>query len=91
MRFSRKEYKKYRSDIKKWLNAKPIFLPPDEYAKVMSEFNTHMSDEDRKHRLVTKPIGDNYYTIINNGFDDYIIIGKRPIINDIEKEWENIQ
>ena len=89
MGFSRKDFQECRSEIQKWTSRKQIILPPDEYAKVMSEFNTHMSDEDRKRKLVTKPIGDYYYTVINRGFDDYIVIGKRLIIDAVEEQWED--
>ena len=65
-----------------------IVLPPDEYAMVMSAFNTHMSDEERTHKIVTKAIDGNVYTIINNGFDDYIIIGKYPIDETYGMDWE---
>jgi hypothetical protein len=71
------------------LERKQIILQPDEYAMVMSEFNTHMSDEDRRHRIVTKPIGEYYYTIIKNGFDDYIVIGKRAISGESYGLWED--
>ena len=91
MGFSRKDFERFQLEIKKRKEAEQIVLPPDEYAKVMSEFNTHMSDEDRNKRIVTKAIGDYYYTIINRGFDDYTIIGKHPIIDDIETYWEDIK
>lgn len=55
----------------------------------MSEFNTHMSDKDKEKGIVTKPIGDYYYTIINRGFDDYIVIGKSLIETDYGEEWES--
>ena len=88
MSFSREDYTSFQSEIQKWQNARQIVLPPDEYATVMSEFNTHLSDRDRTRKYVTKPIGDYYYTIINRGFDDYIVVGKRPIITDVEVIWE---
>ena len=59
-----------------------VRLPKDEYAHVMSEFNTHMSDADRAKTIVSKPIGDYIYTIENNGFDDYRVIGKVSIDDD---------
>ena len=62
-------------------------LPNDEYAHVISELNTHMSDEEKERSIVTKPIGDYYYTVINQGFDDYLIIGKRRIVEELEDEW----
>ena len=39
-----------------------------EYGKVMHEPNTHMSEEDRQKPIVSKPIEDYVYTIINFGF-----------------------
>lgn len=39
----------------------------------------HMTSEDRKHALVTKPISDYLYAVINRGFDDYVIVGKERI------------
>lgn len=56
-----------------------IYLPPDEYAHVMSELNTHMSKKERKQSIVMKPIGNYIYTIENNSFDDYRVIDKTPI------------
>ena len=69
-------------------NFKTIKLPKKEYAKVMSEFNTHMSDEQRKQKVVTKAIGDYFYTIENNGFDDYRIIDKYAIDSDATEWWD---
>ena len=68
---------------------KQIVLPPNEYAEVMSELNTHMSEEDRKRYIVAKPIGNYYYTIVNRGFNDYTIIGKRPIVPETEELLED--
>lgn len=85
---SAKEYAEFKRELNGVKGRKQIILPKDEYAMVMSELNTHMSDEDRKHAIVTKAIGNHYYTIINKGFDDYTIIAKRPIINDIEDAFD---
>lgn len=65
--------------IEKESRYKQIFLPEDEYAHVMSELNTHMSEEDRKKKIVVKPIGDYNYIVVIRGFDDYIITDKIPI------------
>lgn len=67
-----------------------ITLPKDEYAMVMSELNTHMSDLQRSQSVVTKPIGNYIYTIENNGFDDYRIIGKEPIDSDAVELSEDL-
>lgn len=78
-----------RGKIAEAFSCEQILLPSDEYAKVMSEFNTHMSEEERNRRYVTKPIGDYYYTIINKGFNEYIIVDKSPIIQNSVNIWEN--
>ena len=62
-----------------------VRLSKAEYAKVMSEFNTNMSNEQRKQAVVSKPIGDYIYTIENNGFDEYRIIGKVSINTNIKR------
>ena len=63
-------------------------LPKDEYAHVMSEINTHMTEAERSQKVVTKPIGNFYYTFENNGFDDYRILGKKPIDDDFAEWWD---
>lgn len=65
-----------------------VVLPKDEYAHVMSELNTHLSDEQRKQKVVTKAIGNYNYTIENNGFDNYRIIGKEDIDSDALDWWD---
>lgn len=63
-------------------------LPPDEYAHVMSEINTHMTESERSQKVVTKAIGNYYYTFENNGFDDYRIIDKYEIDSDASEWWD---
>ncbi len=60
----------------------PIRLPSDEWAHVQSEIRTHLNEEQKKQAIVTKAIGDFYYTFENNWPDDAIIIAKRPIDDD---------
>lgn len=79
-----KEWAEYKIELSNVKNHKPIILPKAEYAKVMSEFNTNMSDEKRKHAIVTKPIDSYNYTIINKGFDNYVVIKKSKINDDID-------
>lgn len=67
---------------------KTIKLDKKEYAYVMSELNTHLSDEQRKQRVVKKAIGNYNYTIENNGFDNYRIIGKQAIDAEVMEWWE---
>ena len=56
-----------------------VYLPADEYATVMHEINTNLSAENRSKKVVTKAIGDYYYSFENNGFDSYRIFRKKPI------------
>ena len=67
-----------------------VVLSKDEYAHVMSELNTHLSDEQRKQKVVTKAIGNYNYTIENNGFDNYRIIGKEDIDSDVLDWWDKL-
>ena len=48
-----------------------------------------MTGEVFRRRFSGMPIGNYYYTVINRGFDDYIVIGKHPIINAVEEQWED--
>ena len=67
-----------------------VQLPKKEYAHVMSEINTHMSDEQRELPVVSKAIGDYIYTFENHGFNEYRIIGKVPIESEKYDEIERI-
>ncbi len=64
-----------------------IFLPKAEYSKVIREFNLNMSSEDRDKLIVTKPIGDYYYTIINRGFNDYVVVDKYSIDSVVTQDY----
>jgi SPP1 gp7 family putative phage head morphogenesis protein len=68
---------------------KTIELPKQEYAHVMSELATHLTAAQRKQKVVTKAIGKYIYTIENNGFGNYRVIGKEAIDNDIFDWWED--
>lgn len=56
-----------------------IRLPKQEYAHVMSEIASHLTDGDKTSPVFVKRIGNYMYTIENYGFGDYRIIGKRRI------------
>ncbi|MGD6877845.1 phage minor head protein [Bacillus infantis] len=71
-------------------NLETIYLPKQEYAHVMSEINTHMSDAQREQAVVSKAIGDYIYTFENHGFGNYRIIGKVPIDGDKYESIEKI-
>lgn len=74
---TRAEYAEYKQELKYAEQAyKQILLPKDEYAHIMSELNTNLSEEDRKHAIITKTIGNYEYTFINKGFNDYIFVKK---------------
>jgi hypothetical protein len=74
---TRAEYAGYKQELKYAEQTyKQIQLPRDEYAHIMSELNTNLSEEDRKHAIITKTIGSYEYTFINKGFNDYIFVKK---------------
>lgn len=66
---------------------KTVVLPKKEYAHVMSEIATNMNEWEKKQPIVTKAIGKFRYTYENNGFGDYRIIMKQPIVDEIERVW----
>lgn len=68
---------------------KTIYLPEDEYAHIMSELATNMTAKQRKQKVVTKAIGNFVYTVENNGFGDYRVIGKEIIDNSILDWWDD--
>ena len=53
-----------------------IFLPKDEYAHVMSEIASNLTEEQASKRVIKKHIGDYIYTVENKGFGNYRVIGK---------------
>ena len=53
-----------------------IILPKDEYAHVMSEIATNLTEEQSTKRVIKKHIGDYIYTVENKGFGNYRVIGK---------------
>ena len=67
---------------------KTIFLPKEEYAHVMSEIASNITEEQQKQKVLTKPIGDYFYTFENNGFGEYRIIGKKPIDEEALEWWD---
>lgn len=53
-----------------------IILPKKEYAHVMSEIASNITDVQKSKKVFRKPIGNYIYTVENNGFGQYRIIGK---------------
>lgn len=56
-----------------------IRLEKKEYALVMHELNTNLTKAQRKRKILYKYIGEYLYTIQNNGFNNYRILGKMKI------------
>lgn len=53
-----------------------IFLPKDEYAHVMSGIASNLTEEQASKRVIKKHIGDYIYTVENEGFGNYRVIGE---------------
>lgn len=56
-----------------------VQLPKNEYAHVMSEIATHISEEQKTKTVIKKAIGNYMYTIENNGFGNYRIIKRKKL------------
>ena len=68
---------------------KTIILPVEEYAHVMSEIATNLSNVQKQQRVVSKAIDQHIYTFENNGFGEYRIIGKKPIDKEVAEWWDD--
>lgn len=65
-----------------------VFLPKQEYAHVMSEIATNITKEQSQKSVFEKAIGNYIYTVENNGFGNYRIIGKTLIdAGDLDEIW----
>lgn len=76
---SEKVEKSSKRDKIKSRERKEVQLPKNEYAQVMHELNTNLTEEQRKKKIISKNIGDYKYTFQNEGFNEYRIINKRKI------------
>ena len=56
-----------------------VYLPTEEYAHIMSEIATWATEEELNQRIFKRFIGNYLYTIENNGFGNFRIIGRRKI------------
>lgn len=65
--------------IKSSKDFKTIVLQKQEYAHVMSEIATNLTNEQKEKTVFKKAIGKYVYTVENNGFGNYRIIGKKEI------------
>lgn len=67
---------------------KTVILSKDEYAHVMSEIATNISEAQKKQSVVSKAIGNNVYPLDKNVFGDYRIIRNKPIDEDAAEWWD---
>lgn len=65
------------------IDASTLDISYAEANHVRHELNNHMSDKQRKQKIVTKAIGDAIYTVENHGFDNYNIIKKVKITDEV--------
>ena len=56
-----------------------VKLPKEEYAKVVSELNTNLTEEERAKPVLQRAIGNYLYTFRNCGFNQYQFIGRRKL------------
>ncbi len=60
-----------------------VILPKEEYAHIMSEIATNLTEVQAKKKVFGKPIGDYIYTVENKGFGNYRVIKKVKISEDL--------
>ena len=58
---------------------KQIYLDKREYAMVMHEINTYLTDADIENGILSKAIGDYIYMVHVIDYDNYRIIGRESI------------
>ena len=58
---------------------KTVVLPKKEYAHVMSEIATNLTEEQASKKVFSRAIGEYIYTVENNGFGEYRVIKKIKI------------
>ena len=75
---------------KKSSEYKTVKLPKAEYGKVMHEIATNISKEQKQMKVFKKAIGNNIYTVENNGFGKYRIIGKCDIDEQYRQRIDKI-
>ena len=57
-----------------------VELPKNEYAHIMSEIATKITEEQKGKKVFRKAIGNKIYTLENNGFGHYRVIGVKKIV-----------
>lgn len=81
-----KEYALLKSSDSKYYET--IQLSKSEYAMVIHALNTDLTDEQRTHKIIHKSIGNYIYTVENNGYDNYRIIGREEISESVTELFE---
>lgn len=67
-----------------------IYLDREEYAIVMSNFDTWINYDKVKNKVIlSKCIGNYIYTVEKKGYNDIRIIGRDMISSIDELEWED--
>ena len=57
---------------------------------IMRVFNSpDITDEERKHALITRPIRNKYYTVVNYGYGNYKLIDMWVIDPDFERAYDD--
>ena len=56
-----------------------VKLPRAEYAMVMHELATNLTEDEREQRIITRNIRNHTYVVVNNGFGNYRVIKKKTI------------
>ena len=67
---------------------KTVLLPKREYAKIMSEVATHISDAQRKQPIFQKAVGNILYTLENGFNGTYRVVDRRRIADDAGTLYE---
>lgn len=67
---------------------KTVKLDVIEYAHVMSELRTHITDEEKKHSIISRPIGNFIYRFENHFNDTYRVVGKKKIPKGVTRLFE---
>ena len=65
-------------------------MPKAEYGKVMHTIATDISKEQKQMKVFKKAIGNNIYTVENNGLGEYRIIGKCDIDEQYRQRIDKI-
>ncbi len=76
---SQKEREAWRRDLEAVEGIEEIPLSDREKEAVTHILNNNLSDEERKRGVVSKAVGDYYYTFRNRGFNSYEFIDRQPI------------